>query len=462
MGQRMGNKINITTVDVDLNPDIASKFKVNQLPTVILGNEKIISGYMSEDEIQDRLWNKIFQTLIFKDSSFERRKEQIFVLSQNVISSITKNELIRPNIGDYTHIGALQITNMSLLALDKLASNLIYDAGKLQGLYGAGQLMISLLNPEIHNKIKISERFKEVIKGVLMFLSNNEKFPLFIAEEAELLEIGDSTANIRVYGSAFSVASPELGEPLCWSLAGEMAGWIQSNLGKLIKVTETSCWGLGDKYCDFFIEILEEEPSPVLSSYEGKKELTERRMSFQNTLMIMADNFEQSHFLKKRLRKKYGDFIHISVVQSTLTAIKLKDKFLGMLLHSAGSTYGLTGPGKQIIQNLIAKHNIKQPMELEQGIKLVVLELQHPTTLLTRQHSFVEYTIDNENEIAEIIIYENVYASGLGNVGEKFCDFTAGFIHGRLLLLLSDNIFVNEVSCHGSGDPYCKFQIIVD
>jgi predicted hydrocarbon binding protein len=459
----MGNQVNVTTIDVDLNPDIANKFKINQLPTVVLGNEKILTGYMNEDEIRDRLWNKIFQTLILKDTSFERRKEQIFVLSKNIIDSLTKDVSIRPNIGDYTHIGALQITNMSLLALDKLASNLIYDAGKLQGLYGVGQMMITTLNPGIHKKIKISDRFKEIINGVILFLSNNERFPLFLSEGAELLDISESTASIRVFGSAFAVASPELGEPLCWSFAGEIAGWIQSILGKIIKVTEIACWGLGNsKHCDFFVEILNEESSPVLSPYKGKKELTERRMAFQTTLMLMADNFEQSHFMKKRLRPKIGDYVHISVVQGTLTAIKLKDKFLGMLLYSAGSTFGLTGPGKHIIQNLISHLNVNQPMELEQAVKLLVKELQHPKTLLTRQHSFIDYSIDEENEKARITIHENVYASGLGNVNEKFCDFTAGFIHGRLQLLISDNLYVKEISCHGSAESDCTIEITID
>jgi predicted hydrocarbon binding protein len=463
VGSNIGAKVNITTIDVDLSPDIAERYKIHQLPTVVMGNEAILSGYMSEEDIRDRLWSKIFQKALTRDSSFEKRKETIFVLLNNVIDSITRKRLIRPTIGDYTHLGALQISNMSLLALDKLAAIILYDAGKMHGLLGLGQMMVSTLNPEIFKKIIVSARFNEVIKGIVMLLSDNELFPLHIAEGAEILNLNDSTALIRVFGSAFAVASPKIGEPLCWSLAGEISGWIQSILGKIVKTTEISCWGLGQNYCDFSIELVENEKAAVISidSTKDKNELQERRTTFQSTLMEMAENYQDSLFFKKRLRPKYGDYIHISVVQNSLMSLKLMDSFLGMILYSAGSTYGLSGPGKDIIQNLISEKKIEQPMELETALELIVGELKHPTTLLARQHSFVTYSIVEKESAGHITISENVYASGAGNVNEYFCDFTAGYINGRLRLLLVDEIVVKEVACHGSGDQVCKFEVTV-
>ena len=350
---------------------------------------------------------------------------------------------------------------MSLLALDKLAAILLYDAGKMQGLLGLGQMMVSTVNPEIFKQIIISARFKEVVIGIVKLLSDTDHFPLLIAEGAETMEINETTALIRIYGSAFAVGSPTIGEPLCWSLAGEIAGWVQSILGKIVKTTEISCWGLGQNYCEFFIELLENESAALISidTSKGKSELQERRTTFQHTLLEMAENFQDSLFFKKRLRSKYGDFIHISVVQNALMSMKLMDPFLGMILFSAGSTFGLSGPGKEIIQNLISENNIEQPMELYQALELIIGEFRHPTTLLARQHSFVNFTVDEDGEKGEITIFENVYAAGAGNVGEHFCDFTAGYINGRLQLLMVDEILVREIACYGSGDPYCKFEV---
>ena len=463
VGSNIGAKVNITTVDVDLSPDIAERYKVHLLPTVIMGNEPIIAGYMNEDDIRDRLWSKIFQTALTRDSSYEKQKETIFVLLRNIIDSITRKQLIRPTIGDYTHLGALQISNMSLLALDKLAAILLYDAGKMQGLLGLGQMMVSTVNPEIFKQIVISARFKEVISGIVKLLSDSEHFPLLIAEGAEVKEISETTALIRVFGSAFSVGSPTIGEPLCWSLAGEIAGWVQSILGKVAKTTEISCWGLGQNYCEFFIELVETENAALISidPTKDKNELQERRTTFQHTLLEMAENYQDSLFFKKRLRSKYGDFIHISVVQNALISMKLMDPFLGMILYSAGSTFGLSGPGKDIIQNLISEKGIEQPMGLKTALELIAGELSHPTTLLSRQHSFVKCSVNEDEERGEITIFENVYAAGAGDVSEHFCDFTAGYINGRLQLLMVDEIVVREIACYGSGDSVCKFEVTI-
>ena len=463
IGGNIGAKVNITTIDVDLSPDIAERYKIHLLPTVVMGNEAIIAGYMSEEDIRDRLWSKIFQTALNRDNSFEKHKETIFNLLPLLVDSINRKKLIRPTIGDYTHLGALQIVNMSLLALDKLAAIVLYDAGKMQGLLGLGQMMVSTMNPEIHKQIIVSSRFKETIMGIVKLLSDTDHYPLFIAEEAKIIEVSDSTAVSRVYGSGFAVGSPNIGEPLCWSLAGEIAGWVQCILGKNVKTTELSCWGLGKNHCDFFIELVENESAALITveSSKGKGELQERRTTFQHTLLEMAENYQESLFFKKRLRSKYGDFIHISVLQNALMSMKLMDPFLGMILYSAGSTFGLSGPGKDIIQNLISEKNIQQPINLKTALELISDELKHPTTLLSRQHSFVTFSTDEDSERGEITIFENVYAAGAGNVDEHFCDFTAGYINGRLQLLLTDEFAVREIACHGSGDSVCKFEVTI-
>ena len=129
VGSGIGTNVNVTTVDVDISPDIAKKYEINRLPAVYMGNERVLEGYMSEDDIRDRLWNQIFHSVLANDLSHEKRKENLIWLTRNMINSVSGKELIRPNIGDYVHIQALQISSMSLLALDPLASHLQYEAG---------------------------------------------------------------------------------------------------------------------------------------------------------------------------------------------------------------------------------------------------------------------------------------------------------------------------------------------
>ncbi|MHA1398976.1 MAG: V4R domain-containing protein, partial [Candidatus Heimdallarchaeaceae archaeon] len=89
--------------------------------------------------------------------------------------------------------------------------------------------------------------------------------------------------------------------------------------------------------------------------------------------------------------------------------------------------------------------------------------LTHPTNYLKREYSFVEiYDGEDEDEMY-IRIYENAYASGADlsedGEGETLCDFTSGYIAGRLALILKDPPVVTETKCHGTGYNYCEFRI---
>ena len=88
----------------------------------------------------------------------------------------------------------------------------------------------------------------------------------------------------------------------------------------------------------------------------------------------------------------------------------------------------------------------------------------HPTTYLSRGHSFVEIFDGEDEDEMYLRIYECAYASGANfsaetGMNETLCDFQAGFIAGRLALILKDPPIVTEVKCHGTGHNFCEFRI---
>ncbi|OLS23729.1 MAG: hypothetical protein HeimC3_23720 [Candidatus Heimdallarchaeota archaeon LC_3] len=471
VGSNIGTNVSLTTVDVDLSPETALQFNIKNLPTVIMGTggssnyEKIVEGYMEEEDIRHRLTNRIFHSILAGETASAKRKENMIWLSKNVIDSIQKKRLIRQNIGDYVHLQSLQINNMSILALDPIAPTLLYESGRVYGMYGPGQLLLFNLNKNIGNQIRIVPKFNELMKAISN-LFNYTFFPTNVAESAEIIENNDLNAIIRIYGSAYAVGAPKIGESLCPSLAGELAGLIQSIMARFVKVEEISCWGTGTKYCEFKIEVLDEEVSihsKIPSDTGGKKDVQKRRNNFINTLAEMAENLQDSLMFKKQLRN-FGDYVHIAVLQQAFTALKIIDPFCGMLLHSAGVTFGLTAD-KRVINNSLHHKKINIPISLEEAVEILIEELQHPTTLLTRQHSFVSFE-KSDSDLDDIVYYINIhelaYASGATNVNETFCDFMAGFINGRLQLLVQDETIVKEVECFGTGNSVCKFKITVD
>ena len=130
-----------------------------------------------------------------------------------------------------------------------------------------------------------------------------------------------------------------------------------------------------------------------------------------------------------------------------------------MLLYSAGVNFGLTAD-KRVIHNVVNDKNFNTPLQLKSAVEVIVDELKHPTSLLNRQHSFAYVKFDPEAEnIAYIDIWELAYSAGATNVNETFCDFMAGYINGRLQLLVNEETIVREINCFGKGDSYCTFKV---
>ncbi|MHA1448995.1 MAG: V4R domain-containing protein [Candidatus Hodarchaeales archaeon] len=454
------NQVQVTTVDTDMSPEIAEEYSITLLPSVVIDKKVVLQGFMSEDDIKDRLWNSLFSSVLDRGKKLEKRKENMLYITERTMASVNKKELIRGNIGDYVHLGTLQTSTLSVLALDRLAGNLLYGTGRTVGMYGAGQMMLLSLNPDISRSFRLESRFHAILEAIKLFYSNPEGFPLLISENAEIIEIDGEKAKLRIYGSAYSVGTPKIGEPLCSMIAGEIAGQVQVLLGRYVKVTETACWGLGDKYCDFLIETSDKEPHMKVTSDKGKKDVEKRRRKFVEAMAELAKRHEDSLFMKHQLRPKTGDFVHISTVQQAFTALKMTDDFCGMLLYSAGSEHGLISP-KEVLVRELTKRGARPPLEFNQAVMCIAASMSHPTSLLTRNHSFVSYNIVDD-EVAHLVIDENAFSAGSSNTGVTFCDWTAGFIAGRMRLLVVGDPVVKEIECAGTGAERCKFEITLE
>ncbi len=165
------------------------------------------------------------------------------------------------------------------------------------------------------------------------------------------------------------------------------------------------------------------------------------------------------------LRPGLGDYVHVSVLQTALNGIKFADPFYSSLLYYAGLNYG------KVSLNLGFQGIPDDPPEFEEGCQMIEEYFNDPTTILTRKQGKVKLRIIDE-ETASIRIYDCATASGIStyftDTETLLCDFTAGFIDGRLTELLQENVRVEETVCHGStapdheGDKFCEFKIILD
>ena len=459
LGPGFGISTHYNKIDVDEERELVEKYDIKRLPTLLINDEKITSELIDEITIAEKLQTKLFETVIEREKLREIHKENLLILTQNTLGSMNQERIIRPNIGDYCHIGILQQNMLSILALDPLAEQFMYITGKDLGIFGAGHTLLITANPQIYEKLSLSDRFKEIIKGFQKIYSSDSPFPLFIAENTEIISNEDETAKIRIYGLATSVGAPDIGEHLCPFIAGEIAGITQALLGKTTFVEEIACWGTGHEYCEFAIDISDEAEN---KKYETPPPIPERRDLFRLLIKTIADRFNASVLMKDVQRPTIGDYVYMGLLQQPITSAKIMDEFCGSILYSAGRELGNFGPGKEILRKSMEKRNVEKPLDFQTGVLVLNDYLTHPIMHIARVHAFCEI-IELSEEESTIRIHDCAYATGVPGLGKTFCDFQAGYMAGRLEILTNiDTTLVTETKCHGTGVPYCEFLIEKD
>jgi len=458
IGSGSASFAHVSTIDVTENPEVATRYKIRSLPTLVVNDELVLSGQISEAEVQNVLWNKLVTTILEREKSYDMRKDTMLAITTNTLSSALELQLVRPSIGDYTHIGTLQKTTYSILGLDVLATRLFYEAGRDLGLYGADSHLLLSLNPKIGAEIRsIEKRFKYVIEGISDFFSRQtSNLPTYFSDRVDIVSLGDDEAEIHVFETASCTQAMEIGEPLCHFTAGEIAGMIEALLAERVTVRETACWGTGDEFCEFNIKLVGDKETP----YPLPKARKDRRERFKTLIEHSMQLAFDSLFMKTKMRPNAGDYIHIGIPQQQLTSLKLSDPFTGSLLYAAGHEQGLNSPEIEYIKKIKNKSAEIGNMKFLEALKVLRNFYNHPSSFLSREHGKVR-SRNLRKESASIIIYELASSTATPNAGVNFCDFEAGKIAGLFERLTGQNIIANETKCWGLGNTFCEFEIKV-
>jgi predicted hydrocarbon binding protein len=461
VGSFYSDMCHISTINVQENPKIADKYNVRSLPTVMIDDEIVLQGLVTETDIRDLLWQRVTGSIINREKSFDLRKETLLTISKNSFDSIMNEEFIRPNIGDYIHVGVMQQIMVSLVALDKLVPKLLYQAGRDVGLYGAGTYLMITLNPDIGTEFRAKKRFEEVIKGLVKYFSDNEiiNIPMKLAEKAEIIELKADKAILRIHGLASASGSPFVGEPLCHFSAGEMAGIIQVLTGRNAHVHEVKCLGMGDEYCEFVIRISDEAIKQEEEDEEDDYIEEGRNQHFQGILHDISTRLHESFVSSKDVfnRGNIGNEVHFTKLQQALVNLKMTDPFSGALLYAAGMQLGIFGPGKDILQRYLEDENFSWPLTSDQA--LFIMNKFFHFAMIQAAKERADVKIIEEDGKQKIRVYECAMSSGAKESGTTFCDFMAGYLAGRIQILTNRDCIVNETKCHGLGDKFCEFEI---
>lgn len=462
VGSSMADICHVSTIDVVREPKTAERYNVKMLPTIMIDDEIVLQGLVGESDIRDVLWERVISSIIKREKTFDVRKESLLYISKNSFDSMMNEEFIRPYIGDYIHVGVMQQMIVSLVALDKLVPNLLYQSGREVGLYGVGTYLMITLNPNIGTEFRAKERFEEVLEGLVGYFSDNESLniPMKLAESAEIVSVDPDSATLRIMGLASASGSPYVGEPLCHFSAGEIAGITEALTGRNCVVYEVKCVGTGHEYCEFEIKVSDEPISRNLSDNREDEYIVEdRSQHFQGILHDISTRLHESFISPKDVfnRGNIGNEVHFTKLQQAIVTLKLTDPYCGALLYAAGRELGIFGPGRDILQRYLEDENYTWPLNLQQALYILNKFFHFGMIQAAKERSDVKIIEDGDQ--LKIRIDECAISSGATDSGVSFCDFMAGYIAGRITILTNRDCVVNETHCHGLGDKYCEFEI---
>lgn len=151
----------------------------------------------------------------------------------------------RTTLGPLTSVEIFRIMRTSLADIivsslgEETANAAIYNTGKAVG----GEIGRAFLADakDLNDFIqKVRELLIKLKIGVLSVVSAD-------------LEKGQVV--IRVDECTTCSGVPNTGKCICYFEGGVIAGALKFFIKKEVKATETKCWGTGDNFCEFFVEI---------------------------------------------------------------------------------------------------------------------------------------------------------------------------------------------------------------
>lgn len=469
VGGTMSDFIYVNTVDVDENPDAAERYNITSLPTLMINEQIVLQGGMDDDSVREILWNTLLSLAVANKERLERSKKSLLHIAVNSWESLTGERMLRKTLGDFIHLGPYQLTLLSLYSLDPLVPSILYQAGYQLGLYGLMHHVLSVLEPRLGLTIQRQKRLKYITEALEYYYADREFLPTYVAESARIVSLKEDQFTIEIRGLASAAMGINVGEPMCDFTAGTLAGVTDSLMGSQSVAVETACAANGNPHCVFTVYIDHPNPQEIRKTpvVEDKLAIRERRLNFYESIHELSINLENSYFMRRRLRPTIGDVVHISVFQPIVLSIKMMDDYLSSILFSAGRELGIFGSGKTLLYDIIQTDESEEfsqllPLEFNEGVDVLKEFMTHPTTYLAKEWGLVKVSpVDPANpNVRYISISDYGAVSGVPDLGITLCDFLAGFLTGRLSVIIGAEPMVREIECQGTGASSCKFEIV--
>jgi predicted hydrocarbon binding protein/KaiC/GvpD/RAD55 family RecA-like ATPase len=235
----------------------------------------------------------------------------------------------------------------------------------------------------------------------------------------------------RAYEGASCWGLENIGAPLCFSDAADLAGTLKSmeKQERDWNVVETACVGEGAPCCEF--KAVPGELSELESRLTALDSSIVQRIE-ERLIEHVAEFILQGKPLGERPTLGSGVYTHGFVAGLALPA--LASERYRMAIRMGGAMTG----------KRLGEHLMNAGIGGDEVVKRVI--------------DFMEYCKVGKVTVGETIkMKENCEAFGL-EIEEPCCFFTTGFLNG--LFSAVKNQHVREIKCIAAGDPYCEWEIV--
>jgi predicted hydrocarbon binding protein/KaiC/GvpD/RAD55 family RecA-like ATPase len=235
----------------------------------------------------------------------------------------------------------------------------------------------------------------------------------------------------RAYECASCWGLENIGAPLCFSDAADLAGTLKSmeKQDRDWNVVETACVGEGAPCCEF--KAVPGELSELESRLTALDSSIVQRIE-ERLIEHVAEFILQGKPLGERPTLGSGVCTHGFVAGLALPA--LASERYRMAIRMGGAMTG----------KRLGEHLMNAGIGEDEVVKRVI--------------DFMEYCKVGKVTVGETIkMRDNCEAFGL-EIEEPCCFFTTGFLNG--LFSAVKNQHVREVKCIAAGDPYCEWEIM--
>jgi predicted hydrocarbon binding protein/KaiC/GvpD/RAD55 family RecA-like ATPase len=235
----------------------------------------------------------------------------------------------------------------------------------------------------------------------------------------------------RAYEGASCWGLENIGAPLCFSDAADLAGTLK-NMEKQERdwnVVETACVGEGSPYCEFKAvpcELSELEARLTTLDNSTVQRIVEQLIEHAAAFILQGKPLGE--------RPTLGSGVYTHGFVSGLALPALASERYRMAIRMGGAMTG----------KMLGEHLMNAGIGEDEVVKRVI--------------DFMEYCKVGKVTVGETIrMKENCEAFGL-KIGETCCFFTTSFLNG--LFSAVKNQHVREVKCIAAGDPYCEWEFV--